>query len=367
MAYRPLWRRHVERSTPSWRRSGGRWRRAVPPDLEPDAFLQMPPSREEAILLERATRSTARWRGCAPSWRASPSNGSCAMRSSPGDAGADAARRRRRGPGAAHECAEVPCCCRHTSAPRTAVAETLGFEADDARAFATPSPFPLEQRPIVYRPVGALSRASLPALEPALFARIVSILGAHPHDKGLIHVPSYAVARRLMADVAQRARRGSPADLRRVLRRQDRRPRAASRVARAHGAAVTVAARGRRPARRLPALPDRHQDAVPGPGRPVDIRAPRARSALVRVETAKALCRPTVARAAHAEDHGVTYVLDAQFERFLQHNARCCPNGSSTPPTRRCACRRIGDMGAGSHRTCLAVVVDFENRDTALR
>ena len=27
----------------------------------------------------------------------------------------------------------------------------------------------------------------------------------------------------------------------------------------------------------------------------------------------------------HAEDHGVTYVLDAQFERFLQHNRPLLP------------------------------------------
>src|SRR5206468_1564112 len=111
------------------------------------------------------------------------------------------------------ECAEITVLLSAYLGPATAVAETLGFEADDARAFATPSPFPLEQRPIVYRPVGALSRATLPALEPALFAEIVSILGAHPRDKGLIHVASYAVARRLMADLARRA----PAEARRLI------------------------------------------------------------------------------------------------------------------------------------------------------
>src|SRR6185436_18237718 len=58
--------------------------------------------------------------------------------------------------------------------------------------------------------------------------------------------------------------------------------RAASRLAAAHGAALAVAARRRRSARRLPALPDRHEDAVSRPRRSVDGGAPGARPALVR-------------------------------------------------------------------------------------
>src|SRR5207248_1914846 len=116
--YRPLLAPHVERLDAELEAIRRALEAVRPPDLEPDAFLQMPPPREEAVLLEQR----------------------------------------------------------------------------DA-------------------PVGALSRATLPALEPALFAEIVSILGAHPRDKGLIHVASYAVARRLMADVAQRA----PAEARRLI------------------------------------------------------------------------------------------------------------------------------------------------------
>ena len=43
------------------------------------------------------------------------------------------------------------------------------------------------------------------------------------------------------------------------------------------------------------------------------------------VETAKALMQTYGRSCRHAEDHGVTYVLDAQFERFLQHNRPLLP------------------------------------------
>src|SRR5439155_547940 len=43
------------------------------------------------------------------------------------------------------------------------------------------------------------------------------------------------------------------------------------------------------------------------------------------VETAKALMQTYGRSCRHAEDHGVTYVLDTQFERFLQHNRPLLP------------------------------------------
>src|SRR5206468_1256054 len=89
--------------------------------------------------------------------------------------------------------------------PKRAVAECFGLDEGDVRAFAGTSPFPVEQRRIVYRPVGALSRTSLAALEPALFAAVALILAEHPAEKGLIHAPSYVAGERLVRDLAARA------------------------------------------------------------------------------------------------------------------------------------------------------------------
>src|SRR5205814_1846575 len=53
------------------------------------------------------------------------------------------------------------------------------------------------------------SPATRARLEPALFAEVGAILAAHPDDKGLIHVASYEMGRRLVHDLAARAPRES--------------------------------------------------------------------------------------------------------------------------------------------------------------
>src|SRR5206468_5283230 len=45
---------------------------------------------------------------------------------------------------------------------------------------------------------------TLARLEPVLFAEIATILTEHPREKGLIHAPSYAAGRRLVAHLAAR-------------------------------------------------------------------------------------------------------------------------------------------------------------------
>src|SRR5439155_22939160 len=59
---------------------------------------------------------------------------------------------------------------------RSALAESLGLDEAAVRSFSSESPFPLAQRRIEYRPVGALAKATLTRLEPALFAEVAAIL-----------------------------------------------------------------------------------------------------------------------------------------------------------------------------------------------
>lgn len=325
--YRPLLAPHLERLEAELETIARSLEAVRPPDLEPDAFLQMPPSREEVILLERhdaLAGALARMRAFVEAedkeWvvRYGPELGATLELTPLGVA--DEARE------LLHECAEITVLLSAYLGPSAVVAETLGFEAEDVRVFATPSPFPLEQRPIVYRPVGALSRASLPALEPALFAEIVAILAAHSRDKGLVHVASYAVARRLMADIAQRA----PHEARRLIFVESSEAKAtALERHRASSAPTVLVSPSLREGVDLPDDFLRFQiiTKMPYP----DLGDPWTAARRARdprwyaVETAKALVQAYGRSCRHAEDHGVTYVLDAQFERFLQHNRPLLP------------------------------------------
>jgi Rad3-related DNA helicase len=199
------------------------------------------------------------------------------------------------------------------------LAEYFGLDEETVRVCATSSPFPLEQRPIVYRPVGALSQATRAALEPAVFAEVAAILAAHPKDKGLVHVASYSAGRRLIADLGARA----PRESRRLLWIDSADGKAAALDH--HRASPLPTVLVSPSLREGVDLPDdflRFQvlTKLPYP----DLGDPWTATRRARdprwyaVETAKALVQAYGRSCRHAEDHGVTYVLDEHFARFLQ-------------------------------------------------
>jgi ATP-dependent DNA helicase DinG len=202
--------------------------------------------------------------------------------------------------------------------PKTALAECFGLDAGGVRAFASASPFPVEQRRIVYRPVGALSRASFVALEPALFAAVATILADHPTEKGLIHAPSYAAGERLVSDLAARA----PAHARRLIWVESARAKArALDLHRASSAATVLVSPSLREGVDLPDDFLRFQIVTKMPfpdlGDPWTAARRERDPRWYALETAKALAQAYGRSCRHAGDHGVTYILDGQFERFL--------------------------------------------------
>jgi len=209
---------------------------------------------------------------------------------------------------------------------RSALAECLGLEEATVRSFASDSPFPLEQRRIDYRPVGALSKTTLARLEPTLFAEVAAILAAHPREKGLIHAPSYAAGRRLVADLAARA----PALSRRLIWVES--AEAKARALEQHRASPAPTVLVSPSLREGVDLPDdflRFQVVTKMPypdlGDPWTAARQERDPRWYALETAKALVQAYGRSCRHADDYGITYVLDGQFERFLTHYRALLP------------------------------------------
>jgi Rad3-related DNA helicase len=201
---------------------------------------------------------------------------------------------------------------------REALADYLGVPVEGFRSFAAPSPFPLEQRPLVYRPVGRLSRATLPALEPALFGAIASILAAHSGEKGLIHAASYAAAERLQRHLAAHA----PAHLARLIWVES--AHAKARALEQHRSSPLPTVLLSPSLREGVDLPDdflRFQviSKMPYPdlGDPWTAARRDRDARWYALETAKALVQAYGRSCRHGGDAGVTYLLDAQFARFI--------------------------------------------------
>jgi len=202
---------------------------------------------------------------------------------------------------------------------REIIAGYFGLEPEAVRALASASPFALEQRRIEYRPVGVLSKATLPALEPTLFDEVTAILGRHRGAKGLVHAASYVAARRLLAHLAERA----PEQHRRVIFVAS--SEAKARALEHHRASPLPTVLLSPSLREGVDLPDdflRFQIVTKMPypdlGDPWTA-ARRARDPRwYALETAKALVQAYGRSCRHAGDHGVTYILDGQFARFVQ-------------------------------------------------
>src|SRR5215467_459878 len=202
---------------------------------------------------------------------------------------------------------------------RQVIAECFGLDESRLRSLASDSPFPLDQRRIEYRPVGALSKTSLARLEPALFAEVAAILAAHAREKGLIHAPSYAAGRRLVAHLAAR----EPMLSRRLIWVES--TEAKARALELHRATPMPTVLVSPSLREGVDLPDdflRFQVVTklpyPDLGDPWTAARQARDPRWYALETAKALVQAYGRSCRHAGDHGVTYILDSHFARFLQ-------------------------------------------------
>ena len=202
---------------------------------------------------------------------------------------------------------------------REIIAGYFGLAADDVRALASTSPFPVERRVIDYRPVGLLSRATQAEVEPVLFAEIAAILAAHASEKGLIHAASYAAARRLIAHLDARA----PELLRRVIFVES--SEAKARALDHHRLSPLPTVLLSPSLREGVDLPDdflRFQIVTKMPfpdlGDPWTAARQSRDPRWYALETAKALVQAYGRSCRHADDYGVTYILDGQFARFVQ-------------------------------------------------
>jgi Rad3-related DNA helicase len=202
---------------------------------------------------------------------------------------------------------------------REVIAGYFGLEPHAVHPLASASPFAVEQRRIEYHPVGVLSKATLPELEPALFDEIAGILARHRTEKGLVHAASYVAARRLLAHLAER----SPEQHRRVIFVES--SQAKARALEHHRVSPLPTVLLSPSLREGVDLPDdflRFQIVTKMPypdlGDPWTAARQQRDPRWYALETAKALVQAYGRSCRHATDHGVTYILDGQFARFVQ-------------------------------------------------
>jgi len=75
-----------------------------------------------------------------------------------------------------------------------AFCEGLGIPKDQVSVIDIPSPFPVENRPILFSPVGKMSRAEIDRTLPKMVETVKMLLEHHKDEKGIIHTHTYRIA-----------------------------------------------------------------------------------------------------------------------------------------------------------------------------
>lgn len=77
---------------------------------------------------------------------------------------------------------------------KDAFCEGAGINPSEADFLSMPSPFPVENRPIIYSPIGKMNAAEIDSTLPKMAQAVKAILEQHAGDKGIIHAHSFKVA-----------------------------------------------------------------------------------------------------------------------------------------------------------------------------
>jgi len=80
--------------------------------------------------------------------------------------------------------------------------ESLGINQVDMAYLSIPSPFPIENRPVHFLPVGSMSKNNIDQTLPVVAETVRMLLERHPKEKGIIHCTNFKVAKYIQENVS---------------------------------------------------------------------------------------------------------------------------------------------------------------------
>jgi ATP-dependent DNA helicase DinG len=79
--------------------------------------------------------------------------------------------------------------------------KSIGLKPEEVAYLRIGSPFPVENRPIHYLPVGSMSKDNIEKTLPVMAEAVRMILEKHPGEKGMIHTTNYRIAKFLVDNI----------------------------------------------------------------------------------------------------------------------------------------------------------------------
>lgn len=82
--------------------------------------------------------------------------------------------------------------------------DSMGINKSDVSFLSIDSPFPIENRPIIYVPAGSMSKENIDTTLPNMVEMVKAILDEHKGQKGIIHTHTFKVANFLKQNIKGR-------------------------------------------------------------------------------------------------------------------------------------------------------------------
>ena len=193
---------------------------------------------------------------------------------------------------------------------------TLGIDSDQCSFISLPTPFKTENRPIIFSPVGSMSAKSIDQTLPNLSRAVKEILSHHKNEKGIIHCKTYKIAHYL---------KNSLKDRRLLIHDATNRDAILRKHTSSKGNTVLLS----------PSMTegvDLKDDAsrfqiickVPYPylGDKLVRKRMNKFPGWYELQTAKSIVQSAGRSVRNENDHAATYILDSDFDRFLQRNRK---------------------------------------------
>ena len=84
---------------------------------------------------------------------------------------------------------------------KDAFCESLGIDINDCAFISIDSPFPDKNKPIIFAPIGSMAQAKIDNSLPRLKEAVKAIMKNHSKEKGIIHCHTYKIANYLKRNI----------------------------------------------------------------------------------------------------------------------------------------------------------------------
>jgi len=202
-----------------------------------------------------------------------------------------------------------------------AFCEVLGIDKSECAFISIPSPFPIENRPIVVSPIASMSKNNIDQGLPQMAKAVKAILDAHPKEKGIIHCHSYKIAKYLKKNIrSRRLLTHTSTDRERILKKHiaDSRP-------------TVLLSPSMQEGVDLKGDSSRFQILCKIPFPYLGDKLIRKRMHKWKwwypLQTAKTIVQSVGRSVRSNDDSAITYILDADWERFYNNHSNLFPKG----------------------------------------